>query len=462
MWTEVKFYFKMSLDSLPFEVICLVASYLPQNGDLFSLLRCNRVLHYTVTDILYKRGGKITHYVLPWLLEGGFERGIQHLISRNNLDVNITVSSQSSFINTPLLIAIALGRTNIVELLLRNGAQVNLGTHMSTLEYAATLGYYDMTGLLLQHGAHVNLVDTRFGLTPLGCAMDFGATSRECNPHLWTSDILYGDRAKFQGENEFMAVIKLLLAHGADLHFQSDPTLSTCLHRIPKSPLKSIGELFRLFIDYGADLNAQDSKGNTPLHVAFSHHAFKGDMKVQKEFVSLLLRSGTNVNIKNHYGETPLHISLDNPGILEILLKPGANTRCRGKSGGEIIWKLLRTPWQTQKKGTKQHTINTILIELLLEHGACADQIIDGRCPLELHAAERYPVLKDLMVKRKMAPRKAPLKKSYQAPKDSREKRKEPTKPTRILPKRRATEYEKITEPTKPMRTLRTRIPHKA
>ncbi|KAJ5196228.1 hypothetical protein N7449_006707 [Penicillium cf. viridicatum] len=411
----------MYLDSLPFEVICLVASYLPENRDRVSLLRCNRVICDTVVDVLYKQDIHTICYALPWLLQRGFERGTQHLISRSNLDLNIPVAWRaSSIINTPLLLAIWSGRANMVELLLRNGAQVNLGTDISALECATTLGYYDITSLLLQHGAHADLVGVICGLTPLGCALEFGTPPRDDNPNLWFKRALYDDLSKFKGENEFVAVIQLLLAHGADPHFSSDDTLSTTLHRIPKSPWKSPEKLLSLFLDYGADLNAQDSKGNTPLHVAFSHGAFLGDMKVQKEFVALLLRSGANVNLKNRHGETPLGIRFENPGILEHLLKPGASTRCRGKSGDEIIWKLLTRPWNKQKKGTRQHMINTIMIELLLEHGACADQIIELKCPLDLPAAHRYPVLKDLMSKRKMVPSKATPKNSYRALKDSR------------------------------------------
>lgn len=455
----------MSLDSLPFELICLVASFLPSNKDISSLLRSNRMIHDSVIYVLYKQDRNTYNWALRCLLKGGFERGIQHIISCNNLDLNIPVDPCHTLINTPLLLAVGYGRTNIVELLLRNGAQVNLGTEISALGYAATLGDYNMTSFLLQNGAHVEVGDAVRGVTPLGCALECGYAYRprkscESGPPIWA------DMWKYKGEDELLSVIELLLAHGADLLCKSG-SLSTCLHMIPMRPWESIEKLFRLCLDFGADLNAQNWEGDTPLHRAYGGNAFSGAIKFQKEFVGFLLTSGADVNIRNMRRETPLGAKFENPGIFGLVFKPGSSTRYCGRNGDKIISRLLRTPLRDQKKDAKQYLINTILIELLLERGAYADQIIDGKCPLDLPAARKYPALRNLMSKREMAPRKAPPKKSYRALKDSGSTRKVtkykkstkptmPTMPTRTQPPRKSTQHDKF------MGKLRPRIPRQA
>jgi len=85
-------------------------------------------------------------------------------------------------------------------------------------------------------------------------------------------------------------------------------------------------KMVELLIDKGADVNARDEAGWTPLHYA----AFNG----HKDVAELLIAKGADVNAKNDYGETPLHIAKhnDHKDLAELLKKHGAR---KEKCGGE-------------------------------------------------------------------------------------------------------------------------------
>lgn len=77
-------------------------------------------------------------------------------------------------------------------------------------------------------------------------------------------------------------------------------------------------DIAKMLIEFGANINIQDSGGLTPLHIA----AFNGD----RDLVSLLLDHKVNINCCCDEMWTPLHYAaaVDNAEIIHVLVKAGA------------------------------------------------------------------------------------------------------------------------------------------
>ena len=84
-------------------------------------------------------------------------------------------------------------------------------------------------------------------------------------------------------------------------------------------------------LNSGADVNAQDQSGYTPLHYAV---AFNSDPAVAKT----LLKAGADLQARDHeWGATPLHWCAwanKNPSVIIALLESGAEPNVQDKGGG--------------------------------------------------------------------------------------------------------------------------------
>jgi len=119
------------------------------------------------------------------------------------------------------------------------------------------------------------------------------------------------------------------LRKGADINFQ-DSTGNTGLHYMCKS--NNI-RIVKHLLAKGANADIRNSIGNTPLHEIVSRLDYTGID------ITRLVIPYTNVNIQNNHGETPLHIAAHNKktDIIKILLENGANPAIQSNTGIEFI-----------------------------------------------------------------------------------------------------------------------------
>ena len=154
------------------------------------------------------------------------------------------VDSRDGYRQTPLHLAAIKGSHQLIQSLVANGADVNAKTEikLTPLHYLGENPDIESARILIESGARVNVVNDS-GETPLLSAIKKG------NPAL----ALY------------------LLEHGASLGHKDEQYGRNELHL---ATLRGYGKVVDELVVKGADINAEDKAGHTPLYYAskYGHH----------------------------------------------------------------------------------------------------------------------------------------------------------------------------------------------
>ena len=124
-------------------------------------------------------------------------------------------------------------------------------------------------------------------------------------------------------------VVAAFVEAGADVN-AVDRGGSTPLHYAVGRIYNRTALSARALVDAGADVNARDSRGGTPLHRAAGPVGPLTDL-----LVSLLVEAGADIHATDDGGRTALHHALrsDNPAIAARLIELGADVAARDDSG---------------------------------------------------------------------------------------------------------------------------------
>ncbi len=249
----------------------------------------------------------------------------------------------------PLIVcAIQSGSCEMIELLLANQCDVNAMYQRKTLLHrAVTLGNQKVVRLLVQHHADVGLKD-RYGYTAIHLAMIHHQNDLQKRRALLSALIKEQDKSilnipNLRGtpplhcaiENYDVEVVKILIENGADLS-ATDKNQITPLFKALYSPRDLDGrrdrreEIVKLLLEAAPDsVNQPDNQGVTPLCVA----VYNFDLLMLQE----LLNNGADVNSQDEKGNTPLHVAIRTGGfckiMIEELLKKGADVDIPNKAG---------------------------------------------------------------------------------------------------------------------------------
>ena len=153
-------------------------------------------------------------------------------------------------------------------------------------------------------------------------------------------------------------LVRLLLAAGADpnskknhrqsgpLHYAADGCITGPVWRVKRQV-----QTIQCLLDAGADINAQDKNGATPLHRAVRTRCAAA--------VKCLLERGSDATLKNKPGSTPFHLAVQDTGrggsgaeaaraaqraIIQEFLSFGLNPALKDGKGKSVLdW--ARSSW---------------------------------------------------------------------------------------------------------------------
>ena len=317
---------------------------------------------------------------------------ILRLLIENGAKVNAV----DRYGQTSLMLA-AMYRSNpeFLMVLLENGADVNGGDEYGWTPLMLAAGYNsnaNVLRLLIENGADVS-IRNKWGRRALDCLSEnkklsgtdaysllqektLSATSPVSKPAP-TPTPRSTESRKEATENLPYVVrwasveeVTRLIRNGADVN---------AVDKRGRTPLilaawyNSKPEVLRVLLENGADVNAVDKYGTTPLMLAAWSNS-------NPEALRVLIENGADVNAGDEDGVVPLMhavISNSNPDVLRILLENGASVNSIDKDGmTPLIWAAKRNS-------------NPDVLRVLIENGASVNSIDkDGMTPL-MWAAER-------------------------------------------------------------------------
>lgn len=262
-------------------------------------------------------------------------------------DVNGKINEGQVGEDVPLRKAVYYCDTSIIKFLLEHGANPNIKRYRGTTPTHYAAGYDNAKyKLLIRYGGNVNTFCS-------SCSISVTPFSRA----------LYHDNIKN---------IKTML--NAAYNIEPD---STNGFRSALSEAISFEnfEAIDLLISAGADLNVVFSEGGegafcinpskiTPLHKLSVRYSHTRNQEKIEQLIARLIKSGANINAKNYDGQTPLDFAACNNDtiLIAFLLHHGADYN------NAVYYASLKSSFSS--------------VKLLLEKGANPNIIVDGATPL--------------------------------------------------------------------------------
>ena len=269
--------------------------------------------------------------------------------------------------NTPLHKASLEGKAKIADYLLRHGADIKCICQFkqNAVHKAALNGYANVVEVIkkFDEESYLELMQQK----------DIGQ-----------STVLH--LAVYGGSIEIVQMLKELGYLETQLK-QTNESGETALHRAAR---RNLTTFINIFLDHGADVNFENSKGQTPLHIASENGHKEAVNALIRDEIDLQPRPCTKLNCKDNYYQTPLMAALikGDESVFNVLNEAGAMLDVKNKRGQNLIHILV--------EHNKLQLLDDILNKISKER---IYQLLNDNDFMEenpLHIAARVGNLKDI------------------------------------------------------------------
>ncbi|KAL4223955.1 hypothetical protein ACF0H5_017414 [Mactra antiquata] len=267
----------------------------------------------------------------------------------------------------------SIKRWKIISILIGYGAPLDIkgGIRKRTpLHLAVDLGDTDLVSILIRHGASLYVPDKQ-GYYPIHTAVRngnikvvkqlFGAdrSQEKLRMTLSKNTFQYEFVKPTKGMSIFHLATMIYKMTDKLIYMNIDPNIKDYFGRTPliyALDTNRFREAFRLMQYCRVDKSLADKRGRTPLHVAIYYYDSQEEdlTKIVDDLIPY-----SNVNAKNKDGETPLHIACDrlNVRAIDRLLRNKADYRMITSKGDSVFHCLNRNT----------HPIANVIIEFILQ-----------------------------------------------------------------------------------------------
>ncbi len=320
---------------------------------------------------------------------------IQKVNSLINEGANVNATDQNG--KTPLHWAAVKGHKEAVEALLgKEGIDVNLAdkkkdTPLHSVLKKDNIDINVLNALLGAEGINVNIKDELGKWTPLHWAVVKG--HKEVVKALLGKDGInvniggqYGKKTPLHlaAQNNNKEVVEALLDKGANVNAEDDKgetPLDLATNQDIQTLLQNTAELLEVaksgniqkvnsLINEGASVNATDQNGQTPLHLAAKNG--------HEEVVKALLNKGANVNAKDNDEQTPLNLAPN--GDIRTLLIDTALLEAVKKGEIDKVESLIREGADVNALDTNLN--NSLYWAVKNNHSTTAEVLLDNGADL--------------------------------------------------------------------------------